>query len=162
MPLLVPLWLHRAALRLAHRLRVAWWRHRRRPVPGCMVVARNATGQVLLVRHSYHRSDAWMLPGGGVARGETPVAAATRELAEETGCQLADAVHFADHLRDRGGWLNQIALVAGSAQGTPRADGRELLAAAFFALDALPPTTSAATRDMLALWQANRAAASEG
>jgi ADP-ribose pyrophosphatase YjhB (NUDIX family) len=118
-----------------------------------MVVARNAAGHVLLVRHSYHHSAMWMLPGGGLARGESPMATAARELAEETGCTLTDAVHFADHLRDRGGWLNQIALVAGVAQGTPRADGRELEDAAFFAPDALPPTTSPATREMLEIWR---------
>ncbi|WP_179504224.1 MULTISPECIES: NUDIX domain-containing protein [unclassified Sphingomonas] len=153
--------LHRAALRVAHRLRVAWWRWRQVPVLGCMVVARNAAGHVLLVRHSYHHSTLWMLPGGGLARGESPVATAARELAEETGCTLVQAVHFADHLRDRGGWLNQIALVAGLAHGTPRADGRELEEAAFFALDALPPTTSPATREMIALWQHKTAQASE-
>ncbi len=153
MPAWFPSSWHRALLRLAHRVRVAWWRWRRVPVPGCMVVARNAQGHVLLVRHSYHHSHAWMLPGGGLARGESPVATAARELAEETGCTLHDAVHFADHLRDRGGWLNQIALVAGTALGSPRADGRELLDAAFFPITTLPETASPATREMIALWQ---------
>jgi ADP-ribose pyrophosphatase YjhB (NUDIX family) len=63
--------------------------------------------------------------------GESPVATARRELAEETGCTLHEAVHFADHRRDRGGWINQLALVTGLAEGQP-ADGRELLDAAFF------------------------------
>lgn len=147
--------LHRAALRLAHRLRLAWWRWRRATVSGCMVVARNSAGHVLLVRHSYQQSEAWMLPGGGLGRGESPVATARRELAEETGCMLHEAVHFADHRRDRGGWINHLALVTGLAEGQPRPDGRELLAAAFFPPDALPAQTTAATREMIALWLAS-------
>lgn len=147
--------LHRAALRLAHRLRLAWWRWRKATVLGCMVVARNPAGHVLLVRHSYQQSEAWMLPGGGLGRGESPIATARRELAEETGCMLHEAVHFADHRRDRGGWTNQLALVTGLAEGDPSPDGRELLAAAFFPPEALPAQTTAATREMIALWLAS-------
>ncbi len=38
---------------------------------------------LMLVRNSYRR--AWALPGGGIRRGETPEAAAERELMEEIG-----------------------------------------------------------------------------
>ncbi|MFD2782616.1 NUDIX domain-containing protein [Novosphingobium pokkalii] len=55
--------------------------------------------------------------------GESPVATARRELAEETGCTLHEAVHFADHRRDRGGWINQLALVTGLAEGQPAPTG---------------------------------------
>ena len=44
-------------------------------------------GAVLLVRSSYRRE--WNLPGGSVRSGETPEAAARRELVEEIGVAVA-------------------------------------------------------------------------
>jgi 8-oxo-dGTP diphosphatase len=41
--------------------------------------------EVLLVRHEKAGRSYWLVPGGGVDTGETMVAAATRELLEETG-----------------------------------------------------------------------------
>jgi 8-oxo-dGTP diphosphatase len=42
-------------------------------------------GEVLLVRHEKGGRSYWLVPGGGVDTGETMVAAAARELVEETG-----------------------------------------------------------------------------
>jgi len=36
-------------------------------------------------------TDCWLTPGGGIQRGETPAAAAVRELAEETGYVIDQA-----------------------------------------------------------------------
>jgi putative (di)nucleoside polyphosphate hydrolase len=48
----------------------------------------DTTGRVLLLRRADH-PDAWQLPQGGIEPGETPTAAAWRELAEETGLSAA-------------------------------------------------------------------------
>jgi 8-oxo-dGTP pyrophosphatase MutT (NUDIX family) len=44
---------------------------------------RDPAGRTALVRNDW--SDGWILPGGGVEPGEDPVAAARREVREETG-----------------------------------------------------------------------------
>jgi 8-oxo-dGTP diphosphatase len=48
-------------------------------------------GAVLLVRHSRQSRDVWLLPGGGVERGETLEAALQREVREETGLRVHPA-----------------------------------------------------------------------
>ncbi len=68
--------------RLGFPLARLWWRLWRRPHAGAMV-AIHVGETLLLVRSSYRT--AWNFPGGGVRRGETPEAAARRELAEEIG-----------------------------------------------------------------------------
>lgn len=52
---------------------------------GVRVIARDESGAIMLVRHTY--LEGWWLPGGGVDRGETTGGAAARELFEETGLQ---------------------------------------------------------------------------
>jgi 8-oxo-dGTP pyrophosphatase MutT (NUDIX family) len=42
-------------------------------------------GDEILVLKGWYGSNKWMLPGGGMHKGEEPVEAAIRELAEETG-----------------------------------------------------------------------------
>lgn len=151
---LMPGPIHRLALRTAHALRLWWWRKTGRTVRGCAVIAANPAGEVLLVRHSYHARETWMLPGGGLGRNESLLRAAMRELHEETGCTLSDPVHIGTITLDRTGWTNLIELVCGHAEGTPAADGREIAEARFFAPSALPEPTSRPVRAMIADWQA--------
>lgn len=152
----LPAGLHRLVLRCGQPLRLAWWRWRGRQVRGVGVVALSADGRVVLIRHSYHHPERWMLPAGGLRPGEDPAVTAARELAEETGCRLHDAQWFASHDSNRGGFVNRIELVAGHTHDMPRADGRELLAAALFDPDHLPHPLGHWTAAQLALWQAWR------
>lgn len=145
---LIPAPAHRALYRLAHALRVRWWRLRKPRLDGCRVLALDGEGRVLLIRHSYG-SDRWMPPGGGISRTESVLAAAVRELREETGCGLEGAVEVALLEEEVSGASNCVHVVAGRALGEPRADRREVMEAAFFELDVLPAAMSDALRAQL-------------
>ena len=148
---LLPAPLHRFALRCAHALRIRWWQLRRPLLEGCRVLAVNPQGEVLLVRHSYG-SNRWMLPGGGIAGGETPIAAATRELAEETACTLVRPVEIAVTRSNWHGADNVVHVIAGHTDCTPRADGREILAARCFAPGDLPRDINRGLAEQLPGW----------
>jgi 8-oxo-dGTP pyrophosphatase MutT (NUDIX family) len=149
----LPAPLHRAALRLAHRARKHWWRWRGHEVHGCRILVLNAAGQVLLVRHAYG-SGAWMLPGGGIKPGEDPIAAAIRECAEEVGCALREARKLEDMHDTIYGVASTAHVVTGRCEDTPRADGREIAEAGWFAPQALPPGSSRQLREHCTRWVA--------
>ncbi len=73
----------RAGMTGVQLLRRAWWFLARPSTRGVQAAAFTAAGRLVLVRHSY--APGWRLPGGGVKCGETPEAAALRELGEEIG-----------------------------------------------------------------------------
>jgi 8-oxo-dGTP diphosphatase len=72
----------RVVLRLGFRLARAWW-HVRRPRHEGALVAIHVGPALLLVKSSYRAE--WNFPGGSVQAGETPDAAARREMEEEIG-----------------------------------------------------------------------------
>lgn len=138
---------------MAHGIRRAWWRVRRPMVIGCRVVALDEAGRVLLIRQSYGRRD-WVLPAGGMKRGEDALASAMRELVEETACVLAEARLAEVVVEPLSGTRNQVHVVTGRALGSPQADGREVVAARFFALEALPDDVHPRVSEMLPRWVA--------
>jgi 8-oxo-dGTP pyrophosphatase MutT (NUDIX family) len=67
---------------LAFRCARVWWRLRRPHHEGALIAI--YVGQALLLVKSSYRAE-WNFPGGGVGPGETPDAAARREMEEEIG-----------------------------------------------------------------------------
>lgn len=147
---LVPAPLHRLGYRVAFRLRKTWLRLSRARIHGCTMIARDGAGRVLLVRHSYG-SGLWSFPGGGMNRHEEPLAAVLREFAEELGCTVSDPLYLGTLSEDYHGGRNQSRVFTGLIAGEPRPDMRELVAARFFALDALPEQISRTVAPQLAL-----------
>lgn len=150
--LILPAPLHRLAYRLAHWLRVRWLRWSGRTIHGASMIARDGAGRVLLVRHSYG-SRLWAFPGGGLDRGEDPLAGAVREFAEELGCSVTSPVHLGTLEENFHGAHNVAHVFSGLIAGEPRPDMREIVEARFFAPDDLPQGLSRTVRPRLALLQ---------
>lgn len=148
---LIPAPAHRAALRLAHRVRLRWWRLRKPQLRGCRVLVFDAEERLLLIRHSYGTGK-WMPPGGGLAPGEDPIDAAARELREETACQLGFATLLALSSERVGHAGNEVHVVSGTTDDEPRPDRREVIEARFFATDDLPEHMPALFRERLPQW----------
>lgn len=152
---LIPASLHRLALSIAYRLQQKLRRATGRTRDGVTIVGRDFDGHILLVRHSYGPGG-WFLPGGGVRMGETPEAAARRELREETGCSIEGLklVGMIDEVLS--GAPHKAYLFDGVINDTPRADGREVVEARFFPTHSLPEPLSPRTRLRLEMWQARK------
>ncbi|QIQ85279.1 NUDIX domain-containing protein [Erythrobacter sp.] len=158
---LLPPALHRALLPLAFHVRHRWrlWRGTR--LAGCAVVIENGAGEILLLRHSYGPRG-WMLPGGGIDRGEEPEAAARREIAEELGIELSRLELVAVIEEVVSGSPHSAHLFAATSTARPRPDRREVIEARFFPADSLPEPLGPVTAARIAAWKAQGRARGTG
>ena len=116
---------------------------------GVRVVATDADGRVMLVRHTYLAG--WWLPGGGVDRGETTQGAAVRELREETGLVATAAPRLISIHSNERFFRGDHVLVYGVdafVEG-PRDSHGEIAETGWFAPDALPEDAHRSTRARL-------------
>lgn len=127
---------------------------------GVCALIHNAAGEVLLVKHSYRPG--WCLPGGGLKRGEVPVAALTRELREEVGLELIGMPQIRQvYLQAWFGMADYPILFAVDAardvRGTAHvADLTEIVEIRWWPMRALPVDTDAATRRRMEEWLGDR------
>lgn len=150
---LLPAPLHRALLPLAHSVRHRWRRLRRVPIAGVSIIITNLAGDVLLLKHSYG-PQVWSLPGGGLGRGEDPVAAARREVREELGVELLriDSVGTLEEVLS--GSPHTAHIFTGVCDRQPQPDRREVTEARFFPSHSLPEPLGETTRLRIAAWRA--------
>jgi 8-oxo-dGTP pyrophosphatase MutT (NUDIX family) len=128
-----------------------YWRMSRGLTLGVRGLVIDEEGRVFLIKHTYMRG--WHLPGGGVEPGETVLDALARELKEEGNIELLDAptlggVYFHAKVSHRDHVV--LFVVRHFRQPMPPVPDHEIMAHGFFALDALPEDTSAATRARIA------------
>ena len=107
-------------------------------------------GRIFLVRHSY--VPGWHLPGGGIERGETALEALAKEMREEGNLLPGTPPRlFHVYFNRQTSRRDHVLLYRcdGVTQTAPRLKDREIVEAGFFAPDALPAATTAATRRRL-------------
>ncbi len=130
-------------------LQQPWARISRGVTLGARVAVLDGEGSVMLVRHTY--SQGWILPGGGVEKGETLAAAALREIREEAGIIGEDPIlhgMFSNDLVFRGDHV--ACFVVRKFTRVAWTPNYEIAAAQFFPVSDLPEETTGGTRRRLA------------
>jgi ADP-ribose pyrophosphatase YjhB (NUDIX family) len=125
----------------------AYWRFARAMTLGVRALIIDEEGRIFLVKHSY--VSGWHLPGGGVEAGETLGEALVRELREEGNIEITAAPRLHGlFFNNRASRRDHVALfiVRAFRQSAAPVPDREIVAHGFFAPDALPNDTTAATR----------------
>ncbi len=135
----------RRLLNVLHLGRRLLWRVLRVRTRGVRVMLFNAKGEILLIRHTYGRSELFLLPGGGIRPWERPEQAARREVKEEVGCTLSELLAVSTHFSTAEGKRDTVHLFSAFTSDEPVADGMEVEEARFFPLNDLPSTLSPAT-----------------
>ncbi len=127
----------RMVFRYGYPLARMWWRVRR-PRHEAALVAVYVGHELLLLKSSYRAT--WNFPGGAIRRGETPEAAARRELAEEVGLTGNTLVPAAGGSGNWGGRRVRVHFFDLRLDRKPelRLDNREIIAARWVSPDELP------------------------
>jgi len=125
-----------------------YWRFARAMTLGVRALVIDGEGRIFLVKHSY--VSGWHLPGGGVEVGETLIEAARARVArrgQHRGHRAPRKLHGI-FFNNRASRRDHVAVFVVRAFRQPAAPvpDREIVAHGFFAPDALPDETTAATR----------------
>ena len=124
-----------------------YWRFSRGLTLGVRALVLDPAGRIFLVKHSY--VSGWHLPGGGVEAGETLIQAIARELREEGNIEMTAPPRLHGiFFNNRASRRDHVALfvVRAFRQSAAPVPNGEIIAHGFFAPDALPNDTTAATR----------------
>jgi 8-oxo-dGTP diphosphatase len=118
-------------------------------VPGIAAIAliRDERGRVLLVKQTGGPfAGSWLLPGGRAGDDESAVHALVREVREETGLTMTDAVYVAAYRTSGDGYDLTVLMYRGPATGTLVAErGGD---ARWFEPDAIPDPHPALRRQL--------------
>jgi 8-oxo-dGTP pyrophosphatase MutT (NUDIX family) len=80
-----------------------------------LVLHPHEPGKILLIRHAYGNRSLWNIPGGGYKpRKEDPLQAARREIREEFGKNLLDALKIGEYQTSGEGKLDTVVLIVGT------------------------------------------------
>jgi len=108
-------------------------------IVGVSGVLLNSDEQVLLLRHRFHNTRLWGLPGGWLSPGETIYDCWRREVKEELALE-ASVERLVCHRAI--GRILEFYLLGRISGGEIKIDPVEILEARFFAADSLPPIES--------------------
>jgi ADP-ribose pyrophosphatase YjhB (NUDIX family) len=142
--------LKRMAFRTAKPFVQSVYRQFRGLTIGTRTLILNENREVLLIRHTY--APGWLMPGGGVERGETVYQAAAREVREEVGVEaLEEPVLHGVFLNDRQFPGDHVAcFVLRRFRELGGRDSVEIAEARFFPVSELPDGTTPGTRRRIA------------
>ena len=112
-----------------------------------IALIRDDRGRVLLVKQRGGPfAGSWLLPGGRAADDESAVHALVREVREETGLTMTDAIYITGYRTSGDGYDLTVLMYRGSAEGTLAAEGGSDVR--WFDVDAIPDPHPALRRQL--------------
>ncbi len=124
---------------------------------GAICMIEQGDGSLLLVRQSYRNR--WGVPGGLLKRGETPHAAAVREVREEVGVDvllIGEPAVVVEPVARRVDLIFRAALAPGEDPARARPMSPEITEAAWFPVDDLPELQVETANALVALARSAR------